>query len=600
MQVGTLEPSAWKQPSAQMDARGMPNASHTFLAANQTLPIAGKRGWRTDRRRSALSRRDTRMCISSRFALLFTVAHALFCFAGSSRVHSFSARHRPFGTGKCNLWRTDHPPHFAPGQRALLTPVLFAQISKCAESLDARRTACQVSPVMDTGGNVPLVFWVWTRVRKFCGIDAWGCHGGIALRFWHPHSLLPSLVRGDWFESPGGGSGLGLLRDLPVRREHAQCERGPGGGLRLGRDRFGRCLGLVRAHRCDDPGGGLRLDHFFGEQCQLWVLMHADHGDSLGGGKRLDSHCDRVCSVLVDAWHDTHPGGGKRLGFVLAGYCQTAASAPCGHHRCPGGGIRLRHAGDRHDLFLPHDQCGSTVGIRSNHFPHTAHSCGRHTFCCAIPLEQRCVLVRHISWAQRPSTPVPNIHRMSSISTTAESFRSRLGTEGIIDTAGHYRDSAVSFDTHPMSDPGPKARGASRHSKGKGTPSFRLSRSPLLRPKPEGRRRTGRSEDELTRERTPRTSRRGPEQTRVRPRKGEIELFMSVLGSPVSQALDAHGTMEASVLRFFRDVCAPKPSTGGSTANPSDGKPADPARHPSARTRPTHGGGERDWRSWGA
>ena len=236
MQVGTLEPSAWTIPSAQRGAQGAPYASHTFFVANQTLPIIGKHGWHMDSMRRALMRRGARTCFSSRAALLFTVAYALFCFAGSCQGHSSNTHHRPFGAGECISVRTDHPPFVELSQCTLLTPARFAQIGGCEICLDARRAVCQVSPSANMSGNVPLMLWAGIDVRKFGGNGTRGGHGGAIVRLWRPHAPFPSVARGVWLASSEGGCSLGLRQFPPVRHEHAQCKHGPEGGLRLGCD----------------------------------------------------------------------------------------------------------------------------------------------------------------------------------------------------------------------------------------------------------------------------------------------------------------------------------------------------------------------------
>ena len=522
-----------------------------------------------------------RICLC--YVLMFTAAHAL-CHSADSKLGSIYDVHEPLsGIGKQGYWRIDHPPQ--PHCQCHNAHV-FAQCVQtfCGGKLGFGRTTAEVCLPERMRGNVPLVPFVEGYAYGRWADVVWNCHVGAILQLWCYHTSCPVGKHILRCGSPVGGAGLGPASRDFVLCSDAPCTSFPVGNLNLGHMCAEHHSGLACAQLRCAPAGGIRLDHAVAKHSQSRIGSRAGCSHGLVGGKRLGYGYSQCRWIPVDARLSTRSVGGIGPCRVKAEYCRvpTRALAHTGHS--PGGGTRLGHGkGVPHLLLAPALPTGSR-GCMPSHGLHSLECVRGKLQHPGVGPTYPYMRTPRISWARGPLTPLFCFSRIASMSTTTDTSRSRLGTDGVMDTSSHYRDSVVSLDAATMPDGRKTLAGARQLHRGKEAFRSGLGQSLLLRPKPEKRRSRARVDADPSRvaqpetttalhgaispkpsprkgefAQTPSSARADSRGRRIKPRKGEVERFMSVLGSPVSQALDSHGTIEASVLQFFRDACAESP-----------------------------------------
>ena len=168
LQVGTTEPRRWRNPSVQKSMQGKFPSRCLRTYSHCDLPITGEGGSRVVATTEEPLERSTgeHYCLLMVLVLLAAISLQTCCIAVSSGMRGF-AKHQNFETGTHMQGEIDHFSQFVcsqcTGPNALVTLV---QGGKYTQSLTAQQTVFEVSPVMNMGGNVPLVFCVWNGVWR--------------------------------------------------------------------------------------------------------------------------------------------------------------------------------------------------------------------------------------------------------------------------------------------------------------------------------------------------------------------------------------------------------------------------------------------------
>ena len=211
------------------------------------LPITGEGGSRVVATTEEPLERSTgeHYCLLMVLVLLAAISLQICCIAVSSGMRGF-AKHQNFETGTHMQGEIDHFSQFVcsqcTGPNALVTLV---QGGKYTQSLTAQQTVFEVSPVMNMGGNVPLVFCVRNGVWRLGGSIGRQSHREACLRPWPALPMHLLGTRAISCRNPGEGVSLGSVQLVDERCEWASsCGIDPVGG----KQRLGRCCMMHTLH----------------------------------------------------------------------------------------------------------------------------------------------------------------------------------------------------------------------------------------------------------------------------------------------------------------------------------------------------------------